>query len=198
MTSFDSLDNPQLLKLLLDGAVGIMPTDTVYGLVCRAADIKAVSRLYALKNRENKPGTIIAASAEQLVELGLKARYIKAVEQFWPNPLSIIIPVGSELSYLHLGKYGLACRVVAGPAELTELITSSGPLLTSSANLPNQPEAKNLEQAQNYFGDNVDFYVDGGDTSTKLASTVIRVIDDAVEVLREGAIKIDESGRIRP
>jgi len=43
---------------------------------------------------------------------------------------------------------------------------------------------------------NVDFYVDGGDLSGREPSTVIRVVDDAIEVLREGAVKIDESGEI--
>ncbi len=46
------------------GAVGILPTDTVYGLVARATDKEAVSRLYSLKGRDKKPGTIIAGNIE--------------------------------------------------------------------------------------------------------------------------------------
>ncbi len=190
----NTLSDLELVKLLKSGSVGVMPTDTVYGLVCYAGDEEAVKRLYSLKSRENKPGTLIAASIDQLVELGLKARYLKAVEQFWPNPISIIIP-SHELEYIHLGKGGIAVRIPRDE-KLTTLLSQTGPLLTTSANHPGEPEATDTEMAQGYFGEDIDFYVDGGDLSERKPSTVIRVIDDAVEVLREGAVKIDEYGNI--
>lgn len=192
----NTLSDKQLLNLLLNSCVGVMPTDTVYGLVCRAANETAVERLYVLKKRDQKPGTIIAASIEQLVELGIKARYLKAVEQFWPNPLSIVIPIGAELSYIHLGKHSVACRVIKGPNKLLNVLSVTGPLLTTSANLAGKPEAKTIEEARKYFDDSVDFYIDGGNLAGRKPSTVIRVIDDAIEVLRQGAIKMDETGRI--
>src|SRR5580704_14413299 len=104
-------------QLLRSGAIGVIPTDTVYGVVARAADQAAVERLYALKKRTKKPGTIIAASLEQLESLGLKHRYLKAVEQFWPGAVSVIIPVSDpELAYLHEGQFGLAVRLPKGTA----------------------------------------------------------------------------------
>ena len=196
MQIFRNLDDKKISQLLKDGSVGVIPTDTVYGLVCRAVDEKAVARLYGLKKRHNKPGTIIASSVDQLVDLGIKKRYLTAVELFWPNPLSIIITVALEFEYVHQGKQSLACRVVNGPQKLLDVLSIVGPLLTTSANHPREPEATNIAQAQKYFGDNIEFYVDGGDLSGRLPSTVIRVVDDAIEVLREGAVKIDETGRI--
>lgn len=192
----NGLSDTRIAQLLQNGAVGVVPTDTIYGLAACAIDQQAVSRLYKLKHREHKPGTVIAANIEQLVELGIKARYLKAVEQFWPNPISVIIPSGAELAYLHQGKFGLACRVVKSPRELLNLLSITGPLLTSSANQPGEPPPNTIVQAQKYFGDNVDFYVDGGDLSSHQPSTVIRIVDDAVEVLRPGAVTIDETGRI--
>lgn len=176
------------------GAVGVMPTDTVYGLVARAADKQAVARLYALKERTNKPGTLIAADIDQLVALGLKRRYLTPVAQYWPNPLSIIIPTELALDYLHVGKLSLAVRIPKDK-KLHALLTQTGPLLTSSANLSDQPPATTLQEANAYFGDTVDFYVDGGKIEAE-ASTVIQIIDDAVAVLREGSIKINEKGEI--
>src|SRR5688500_17753578 len=88
----NTLSDSKLSQLLNSGGVGVIPTDTVYGLVCSAANQEAVARLYALKSRENKPGTVIAASVDQLVALGIKARYLKPVESYWPNPISVIIP----------------------------------------------------------------------------------------------------------
>ncbi len=196
MKIFKSLADPELATLLKAGAVGVVPTDTVYGLACRAADQAAVTRLYALKNRENKPGTIIAGRLQQLIDLGLRARYLKAVEQYWPNPLSVIIPCADAgLAYLHQGKNSLAVRVTADKS-LQELIGRTAALLTSSANQPGEPPANSLAEARAYFGDSVDFYVDGGVIKDHAPSTVIRIIDDAIEVVREGAVKIDENGRI--
>lgn len=192
----NALGDVTLVELLQTGKVGVMPTDTVYGLVCQAQNQAAVKRLYDLKKRHKKPGTVIAASIDQLVELGIKARYLKAVQHYWPNPISIIIP-NYELAYLHLGVGSIAVRIPEH-AELNSLLEKTGPLLTSSANQPGEPEATTIQEAQAYFGNEVDFYVDGGDFSSKPASTVIRVVDDTVEVLRKGAVTIDpETGAIK-
>jgi L-threonylcarbamoyladenylate synthase len=187
--------NDELIALLKNGAVGVLPTDTTYGLVCAAGNPEAITRLYTLKSREQKPGTVIAANIDQLVEIGLKARYLKAVEQYWPNPLSIIIPCSPELGHLHLGKLSLAVRIPKD-AQIQAFLARTGALLTTSANHPNQKPAENIAEAKGYFGDEVDFYVDGGDLSGREPSTIIRIIDDEVEVLRQGAVKIDEKGAI--
>lgn len=185
----------EAIEILKAGGAGVMPTDTVYGLVARAADEQAVRRLYSLKYREHKPGTIVAASIEQLVNLGIKRRYLTAVEQWWPNPLSVIIPTGETLAYLHQGLDSLAIRIPNDEA-LQAILAKTGPLLTSSANQPGEPTANTVNDAYVYFGDMVDFYVDGGNLSGHAPSTVVRVVDDAIEVLRQGAVNISETGRI--
>ncbi len=179
-------------QLKRPGAVGVIPTDTVYGIVARAADHNAVERLYRIKRREQKPGTIIASDIEQLVSLGIKRRYLKAVERFWPGPVSVVIPCGPELAYLHQEMNGLAVRIPADPV-LTKFLNQCGPLLTSSANAPDKPTASTIAEAKAYFGDDVDFYVNGGDLAGRLPSTLLRVVDDAIEIIRTGAVDIDES-----
>ncbi|HET7060299.1 MAG TPA: L-threonylcarbamoyladenylate synthase [Candidatus Saccharimonadales bacterium] len=186
------------MNLTDKGAVGVIPTDTVYGLAARAADPAAVERLYALKRRDAKPGTLIAADLDQLEKLGLKHRYLKAVEQFWPGAISVIIPCADPaLRYLHRGKMSLAVRIPAD-TELQKLLRVTGPLLTSSANHPGEPPAETIVQARKYFGNEVNFYVDGGDLSACQPSTIIRIVDDAIEIIRQGAVKIDETGRKLP
>jgi L-threonylcarbamoyladenylate synthase len=188
-----NINDSQLVKLLREGAVGVLPTDTLYGVVALAADQAAVERLYGLKKREHKPGTIVAASIDQLVELGIKRRYLTAVEQFWPGAVSVEIP--HHLDYLSQATGRQAFRIPADKA-LLELLQKTGPLQTTSANHPGEPPAATVAEAQKYFGDKVDFYVDGGDLSGRQPSTIIRVVDDAIEIIRPGAVKIDESGRI--
>lgn len=188
MTSYNSLLDEALIAAIKNGAVGVIPTDTVYGLICRAADQPTVARLYALKHREYKPGTVIAANIEQLVELGVKRRYLKAVEQFWPGAVSVEIAHG--LDYLNQSTGRQAFRIPASK-ELLKLLEQTGPLLTTSANLPGELTANTVQQARNYFDSKVDYYVDGGDLSDRAPSTIIRIIDDAIDVIRQGAVKIN-------
>lgn len=189
------LDNAQLVTALKKGDLVAMPTDTIYGLCVDAKNPKAVAKLYDLKRREGKPGTVVASSIDQLVELGIKRRYLTAVEHLWPNSLSIVIPTGMSLPYLDHGIGSVAVRIT-GDKDLYRLLEVTGPLLTSSANQPGKKPASTIDEAKDYFADLVDLYVDGGDLSDAEPSTVIRVVDDAIEILRPGAVKIDEKGRI--
>lgn len=196
MQEFKNILNPKVAELLKSGAVGIIPTDTVYGIVASAKNPVAATRVLEVKGRPLKPGTLIAASIEQLVDLGIKARYAKAVEQFWPGAVSAVLPMGPELEYLHSGAFSLPIRI-PDHKELLTLLKKTGPLITTSANLPDEKTAVTITEAKGIFGDRVGLYVDGGNLSNAKPSTIIRVVDDAIEILREGAVKIDEeTGRI--
>lgn len=185
MRHFPNFDSSELIELIKEGAVGSIPTDTIYGIVASAKNEQAVSKLYNLKNRDKKPGTLIAASIEQVVELGVKRRYLTAVEQFWPGPVSVVIPTSGGLDYLDLGKKSLAIRIPASK-ELRKLLQNTGPLLTTSANPPGLAPANNVEKIETYFKDQLEFLVEGGDLTSRPPSAVIRIVDDAVEVLRPG------------
>jgi L-threonylcarbamoyladenylate synthase len=177
-----------VVPALNSGAIGVMPTDTVYGVVARAEDEAAVSRLYALKRREQKPGTLIAASTAQLLQLGVPREQLEKVEKWWPGPLSaVLIMSGNE--YLHQGVGDIAMRVVSDP-KLQELLQKTGPLLTSSANQPGEPGATTIDEAWRYFGDAVDFYVDGGTITNRIPSTIVKPTSDGITVLRQGSVKV--------
>ncbi len=189
------IKDPKLAELIQSGAIGVLLTDTIYGLVASASNAEAAEKVLAVKGRKNKPGTLLACSIAQLENLGIKKRYLTAVAQFWPGPISVILPIPDSMDYLHVGQKTLPVRVTDNK-RLVRLLNKTGPLITTSANLPDKKPAEDLKQAQKYFGDKVDFYVDGGQVSSGPPSTIIRVIDDAIEIVREGAIKIDENGRV--
>lgn len=175
------------------GEIAVIPTDTVYGVVARVADPQAVARLYRLKRREGKPGTLVAANVDQLVAMGIKRDDLAAATELWPGAVSIITPCGGDLRYLHQGTDSLAIRIPDDP-WLLELLAQTGPLLTSSANQPGEPPATTVAEAKAYFGDEVSWYEDGGIVNRE-PSTVIRVVDSVIEVVRLGAVKFDNSGR---
>lgn len=191
MHIFHSVHDPELVALLKADAVGVLPTDTLYGLVARAASPTAVEKLYALKHREKKPGTTIAATAEQLIELGIDTEMVRNVAKYWPASLSIVLPLGDELEHIHQGLGESPFRVVADES-LQMLLEQTGPLMTSSANLPGEPPAQDLAQAQAYFGDHVDFYVDGGFVGDRQPSTIAQYNNGTLTVLRQGAVQLKE------
>jgi len=191
MQIFHSLTDDGLVKVLRNGGVGVLLTDTLYGLVARASDPHAVERLYALKHRERKPGTTIAANADQLIELGLPEEMVAKAAPYWPAPLSVVMPLDKRLEYLHQGVGESPFRVVANE-QLRVLLEQTGPLVTSSANQPGEPPAENCAEAQGYFGASVDFYVDCGDVQNREPSTIARVTQDGLEVLRQGAYHINQ------
>lgn len=184
---FNSLADPGLADILLTGGVGVLLTDTVYGLVGCANIPDAARRVIDAKGRKYKPGTLIAADTQQLVDLGIQPEHVKAAEQFWPGPLTIVLPTKPGLEYLDLGMASLAVRVPDHP-EVVALLKKVGALLTTSANRPNEPMVHNIEEAQEIFGNRLNFYVDGGQLDQPLASTIIRF---KIELLRQGAAVIN-------
>lgn len=189
-TLLQRLDDSEVVRLLRNGAVGVLPTDTIYGIVTSAYNKPAVARLYKAKHRAGKPGTVIAADIDQLIELGIDARYLRRAAALWPNPISVVLPDQPHLSYLDQGKHSLAVRIPLS-APIHKLLRSTGPLLTSSANLTGLPPAISIRQAQEYFGDTVDFYVDGGTLVQLQPSTIVRLTEnDELEVLRRGAVDV--------
>ncbi len=186
---FDQLSS-ESLQSLKNGGVGVIPTDTVYGIVTQVNNPESVKRLYLLKSRDCNPGTIIASNKKQIADMGVAPRYVKMASVFWPNPISVVVPVGDSLSYIHLGKKSLAFRIVADP-EIARLLDITGPLLTSSANHPGQKVADTINEARDYFGNLVDFYIDGGDLSGALASTIMKIDETGVQMLRKGSVVIE-------
>jgi L-threonylcarbamoyladenylate synthase len=194
MVIFRSINDPALVAMIRRGAVGILPTDTLYGVVASAQHPAAATRLYELKRRERKPGTTVAANVEQLEALGIDSQQLARITHLWPNPLSVILP--HKLTHIHQGRGDSPFRIVAD-SHLQKLLAQTGPLVTSSANHPGEQPATNLAAAQTYFGDSVDFYVDGGDLGERPPSTIIRLEDNGdITIIREGAITLNKQGKI--
>jgi L-threonylcarbamoyladenylate synthase len=186
---FKSLSDSNVSRLLSEGGIGVLPTDTIYGLVSVAGNKEGVARLYGLKKRYQKLGTFMAANVEQLLTLGLVEDALRSVAHLWPNPISVVVPTHKGWEHLDLGKGSLAVRIPSDKI-LLNLLRVTGPWATSSANLFDQPGANTIEEAIAYFHDDVDFYVDGGDLSNRAASTIVKYEAGRLEVLRQGSIRL--------
>lgn len=186
MRLFKSITDPEVVALLSSGAIGVVPTDTLYGLVVGTTFPASIERMYEVRQRPAEKGciTLLAdgSQANHLVDWTHADQQL--AEKYWPGPVSIILPVNDTVpKYLHPVNGTLAFRVPAHGA-LRDLLQNTGPLLAPSANLAGVKPAVTVQEAQAYFDDNVDFYVDGGDLSGNQPSTLMRNQNGNVEVLR--------------
>ena len=176
-----------------DGLI-VFPTDTIYGLAASAFNPPGILKIYAAKQRpEEKALPVLIGDFNQLDELVLfiHESVRRIAETFWPGALTLILPKGpnvpSELSaYATIG-----VRMPDLPFTLN-LLKSTGPLATTSANISDGPNPTAVEDVIAQLGDAVDLILDGGPTPGPTASTVVDVSGPKLKILREGPIKLSD------
>ena len=181
-----------IADILTGGGIGVMPTDTIYGIVGSALDKKAVERIYRLrKQNEKKTMIILIGDAGDLKLFGVETdrRIRNILKNVWPGKVSVVLTLGDmkhetrdRLKYLHRRTKTLAFRLPK-PLWLRELLRITGPLVAPSANYEGMPPAKTIADAKKYFADKVDFCADAGHLDSK-PSTLIRIERGKVIVIR--------------
>ena len=176
----------QALKVLQQpGSVLLIPTETVYGLVCDWQDEKARERIYELKKRDgNKPLAMFADSPEMAEKFGVKLNDEAEIllNTFAPGPITVIAP-GDE-KYATIG-----VRIPAHELVLELLKRYQKPLASTSANASGMPNVLNVVDATKELDGQVDMIIDGGTLPADAqASTVVTVCEKPCRVLRQGLI----------
>ncbi len=192
----DSIDRAR--SVVAQGGLIVYPTDTVYGLGCNPVNDDAVRRLSETKKRDQRPIPVLCSSNEaamELVEMNQKA--LELVGRFWPGGLTIVAPLKRSLPFLlHQGTGTLGVRVPALPLCVTLIEACGGWLTGTSANLSGSPSARTAAEAASQLGDHVDLILDGGKLEG-LESTVVRAVDDSIQVLRVGRVRVTDETRER-
>lgn len=185
----------QIINLLKQGKIGVMPTDTIYGIVGSALNPQTVEEIYKLRKRElSKPFIILISSLEDLKKFSINLTEVQKtfLKNIWPNPVSVVLPCDdSNFYYLHRGKNSLAFRMPKNNM-LLKILKNTGPLVAPSANLEKEKPAETIAQAKQIFNDQVSFYIDGGKLESA-ASTIIQLYEDGRWlILREGVFRINQ------
>jgi len=181
-------NNEDLIKILKNSGVVVMPTDTIYGIVGKAENENVVNRIYELRKRApHKPCIILIGDMADLEKFSivLSSEQKIAIEKYKFEPTSIILDCSEEkFAYLHRGTKTLAFRLPADK-NLQDLLRQTGPLIAPSANTEAMPPSKNITEAKKYFGDKVDLYIDGGEINSKASKVIKLHKDGTVSILRE-------------
>lgn len=202
------------------GGLVILPTDTVYGIGCNAADAGAVERLLAVKGRGRQmPPPVLVADPADLT--GIVAQVPEAaralMEAFWPGALTLILEADETLTW-DLGETGgtLAVRMPAHELALN-LLRRSGPLAVTSANPTGAPPATDAASARAAFPGRVRdleelapgsagsarcediLLLDGGATPGPVPSTIVTLAGAharAPRILRQGVLAQEDLERV--
>ena len=178
-----------------DGRLVVLPTDTLYGLGCDAFDNEAVEALLRAKNRgPDMPVPVLVGSWATLDGLvqSVTPTMRTLIEAFWPGGLSLVVTQAPSLPW-NLGdtEGSVMLRMPLHPVAI-DLLTATGPMAVSSANISGQAPATNVDDAEAQLGAEVAVYLDGGECSIGKPSTIIDLTGDAPRLLREGAISAED------
>jgi tRNA threonylcarbamoyl adenosine modification protein (Sua5/YciO/YrdC/YwlC family) len=185
------VDREEALRLLLDGGVVALPTDTVYGVAASLVHGDAVASLFLLKNRPAGvplPVLVHALSPIQEIDVEWSELAQRLSEEFWPGPLTIVVPASRELA-LSVGGSGDTVGVrVPNDELLLSLLRESGPLAVTSANAHGEPPCHFAQEVLAALaGDRLAGVLDDGERRGEV-STVVEVSESSWRVLREGAV----------
>lgn len=190
MSYFTDGFDERVIGLLKNGAVGLLPSDTIYGLSALALEEQAVRRVHTIKDRSSsKPFIILISDLKMLDLLSISGEQISLAKPYWPGQLSVIFDAPDSPAWLTCQTKSLAVRLPAN-AGLRRLVSEVGPIISTSANQAGKPPISTVKEAIKVFGEKLDFYVDTG-TLENPPSTVAGIKDGKLETIRQGAVKID-------
>jgi L-threonylcarbamoyladenylate synthase len=185
------------------GELVVLPTDTVYGVAADAFNPKAVTRLLAAKGRSRQsppplliPGIPTLDALAETVPDEVRA----LVAAFWPGGLTVILPARSSLNWDLGDTNGTVALRMPSNRVVLEILSETGPLAVSSANLTGEPAAMTAQDARRMLGDSVSVYLDDGEAGNDYpeasAATGSTIVDATGLLLPDGKLRIVRSGVI--
>lgn len=186
------------IRVLKKGGAIVYPTDTVYGLGVDATNIEAVNRSNEMKNRKNQPVLMIVSDIEMAEEYVIFSDMAKKIfEKFMPGQVTLVLPlkkfVSDSIEILSAGTGTLGIRIPNNQTAV-ELVEKLGkPITSTSANLRGEVVCYSTDDCREQFEKNVhdlrpDFYFDEGILKSTPPSTIVIIIRNKIEIIREGLI----------
>lgn len=189
-------DIPAVARLLQEGQVVGIPTETVYGLAANALDEQAVLKIFAAKNRPaDNPLIVHIATWEDLAPLTqeIPPKAIALAQAFWPGPLTLVLPRSSRVpDVVTAGGDTVAVRMPSHPMARA-IITACGlPLAAPSANRSGSPSPTAAKHVMDDLSGVIPAVFDGGECEVGVESTVLSLVEATPRLLRPGGITLQQ------
>lgn len=183
-------------EIIKNGGIVVFPTETVYGIGTNGLYKEAVQRLYKIKERPlNKPISLLVSDFEMIenVVKDISEIEYKIMKKFFPGPLTIILNKKDIVPDI-LTSGGSTVGIRMPEEEITrKLIEYAGvPIAAPSANISGKPSGIDIKDIIKEFGDKVNYYIDGGKSKIGISSTIVKVENNSIKILREGSISKKE------
>ena len=196
-TEVVAADEPRAVErarsALSKGELVAIPTDTVYGLAANVWDGRAVSRLYAVKGRDEiKAVPVLLAGWHSIQEVADQpsSGVRRLADRFWPGPLTLVVRRLSTVPTEVSSGDSIGVRVPNHPFALKLL--AAGPLAVTSANLSSRPSTRTAQAVLEELAGRIALVIDGGETPGGVPSTVLDCTVNPPRLLREGPISLRE------
>ena len=178
--------------IIKNGGLIVFPTETVYGLGANVFDERALLKIFSAKDRPSDNPIIVHISEKnQLEELvsNISENQEKLMKAFWPGPLTIVFEKKKEISDIVSGGLStIAVRMPSNPIA-HELIHLAGvPIAAPSANISGRPSGTTGKHIYEELTGKVDMIIDAGFSDIGVESTVLKINNEQVLILRPGAI----------
>lgn len=185
------MEEEKIIEELKKGHLVIMPTDTIYGIIGDATDEKVIKKVYDIKERSyEKPLLILVSNEKMLKELvtEIPDRIQQLMNDYWPGPLTILFKKTDNVSpLLTANSEYIAIRIPNDERLIHIMNTLNKPLISTSANISSHEVITNTNQIEPRMREKIDYIVDGG-TINKASSTLIKVENDKIQILRAGEL----------
>jgi len=183
------------------GALAVLPTDTVYGVAADAFSPDAVGRLLEAKGRgRDMPTPVLVGSIRTLDGLADVVPQLARdlVDAHWPGPLTLVLRHAATLSWdLGETRGTVALRMPLDPVALA-VLAETGPLAVSSANRSGLSPARDAAEAARQLGLAVEVYLDAGEVTDPIPSTILDLTADRPRLLRTGALSLEQLRELVP
>ncbi len=191
----------QAARVIKDGGLVGLPTDTVYGLAADATSDAAVEGVFRAKGRPaDMPLIALIATMAMAEACGeFSASALALAEEFWPGPLTLVLPraVGSPLSPLvHQGAPGVSLRIPGNDTARAVVEAAGRPLTAPSANPSGAPSPLTAAEVAAGLGSHVALIVDGGRAADSLGSTLLDLTGESARLLRAGVVTAEAIERV--
>ncbi|KAA3619704.1 MAG: threonylcarbamoyl-AMP synthase [Calditrichaeota bacterium] len=183
-------------KILQAGEVIIGPTDTLYGIIANANDDAAIHKIFAMKKRRPDHALpLIAASLKQVRQFAVMSKLEQQIaEHFWPGPLTLILEVrkGIQFNKSCKEKGTIAVRVPANEFNKKLAAASNGLITATSTNISGEQPADHINNIDPDIAKAVVAIFDAGPSKSKQPSTIIRVKNGKIDLIRQGPVAVED------
>lgn len=198
-----NLNEEEIKKIALDikkGKIAIFPTETVYGIGTNALNENACAKIFEIKGRNNSKALIVLISNYKMLEsivTDINEIERKLMNKFWPGPLTIILKKKEIVpNVVTGGSNEVGVRMTSGEVAHFLVEKAGVPIVAPSANLSGEQTGTKIKIIIEEFSDKVDYIIDTGDIESDLTSTVVKVENNKIRILREGKIIKEELSEI--